>query len=290
MTEWIDFALYAAMSTTYWIVSAGWARAVALQMVADRNEEWLAADGERAAALLRGRWMVGSTWFRWACYAWSAISLAVLLAWQMGIWPASPASGTFGNQRWEVLKDAHATMLIIGLLGYFAIVVVSTRLIQKDVPLAERRRASLTPRTMRDFVPRWFSIGVYVLVGAHLATWIVVALRGVSSSPDFWIRFTALVTLSAILLLVARATVDRRFSDFLGMHDRRLGMRFAFGSLIGVQFMFGLRLFGEVSAPSFEVERVTHLALSLMLMVAMLALVMTARHDTRRLKPTLSPR
>jgi hypothetical protein len=134
---------------------------------------------------------------------------------------------------------------------------------------------------MRDFVPRWFSIGVYVLVGAHLATWIVVAVRGVSSSPDFWIRFTALVTLSAILLLVARATVDRRFSDFLGMHDRRLGIRFALGSLIGAQFMFGLRLFGEVSALSFEVERVTHLALSLMLVVAMLALVMTARHDTR---------
>jgi hypothetical protein len=232
--------------------------------------------------------MVGSTWFRWACYAWGAISLAVLLAWQVGVWPESVSSVTARSQQWEVLKDAHATMLIIGLVGYFAIIVVSTRLMQKDVPLAERRRASLTPRTMRDFVPRWFSIGACLLVGVHLAAWLVVAILGLSSSPDFWTRFTALAVLSAVILVVAQATVDRRFSDYLGMHDRRLGIRFAFVSLICVQFMFGLRLFGEVSAPSFEVERLTHLSLSLMLVMAMLALAITARHDTRGLKPALS--
>ncbi len=288
MTEWIDFSLYAAMSIAYWSVSAGWARTTSLQMVADRNEDWLAANSERAAALLRGRWMVGSAWFQWSCCGWGAISLAVLLARQMGAWPASLSSATAGSQPWEVLKDAHATLLIIGLLCYFTVIVVSTRLIQKDVPLAERRRASLTPRTMHDFVPRWFAIGAYALVGIHLAAWTVVGIFGLSSSPDFWIRFTAPVAFSAIMLLIAHATVDRRFSDFVGMHDRRLGIRFAFGSLIYVQFMFGLRLYGEVVGPSFEADRFIHLSLVFMLVVAMIVLMLVGKRDQRGLKPALS--
>ncbi|HEU4694917.1 MAG TPA: hypothetical protein VFS23_41410 [Vicinamibacterales bacterium] len=279
MTEWIDFSVYAAMIIAYWCVSASWARAMTLQMVADRNEGWLAENGERAAALLRGRWMVGSAWFRWACYAWGAISLAVLLARQLGAWPAPIAPPTAGGRQWEALKDAHATLLLIGLICYFAVIVVSTRLIQRDVPLAERRRASLTPRTIHDFVPRWFSLGAYLLVGIHLAAWVVVGVLGLSSSPDFWIRFAAPVAFSAIVLFIAHATVDRRFSDFVGMHDRRLGVRFAFASLIYVQFMFGLRLYGEIAGPSFEVDRFLHLSLSFMLVFAMLALMIVPKRE-----------
>jgi hypothetical protein len=284
MTEWIDFAVYAAMIVAYWFVFARWAQAVAVQMVADRNEDWLAANGESVATLLRGRWMVGSTWFLWSCYGWGAVSLAVLLARQIGAWPAFLSSQTAGSQPWEVLKDAHAIPLIIGLLCYFVIVVASTWLIQKDVPLAERRRASLTPRTMHDFVPRWFSIGTYVLVGIHLTAWIIVGVLGLSSSADFWIRFTAPVVFSAIVLLIAHATVDRRFSDFLGVHDRRIGIRFAFGSLIYVQIMFALRLYGEIVGPSFDVDRFMHLALVSMLVVAILAPAFSGKDDPGRLK------
>lgn len=279
MTEWIDFSVYAAMTVAYWFVSAGWAQAMTLQMVADRNGDWLADNGERAATLLRGRWMVGSDWFRWSCYAWGTISLGVLLARQLGMWPAALSPLTGRSQPWEALKEAHSTLLIIGLLSYLAVIVVSTRLIQKDVPLAERRRASLTPRTIHDFVPRWFSLGAYVLVGIQLAAWIVVGLLGLSSSPDFWIRFAAPVAFSAIVLFIAHATVDRRFSDFVGMHDRRLGIRFAFGSLIYVQFMFGLRLYAEIVGPSFDVDRFMHLALSLMLVCAMVALMILPRRN-----------
>jgi hypothetical protein len=267
------------MNVAYWFVSANWGRAMMMQMVADRNEDWLAANRDRAATLLRGRWMVGSAWFRWACYAWGAISLAVLLAWQLGVWPAPISTRTAASPQWQALKDAHATLLITGLLCYFAIIVVSTRLIQQDVPLAVRRRASLTPRTMHDFVPYWFSLGVYVLVGIQLAAWIIVGLLGLSSSPDFWIRFTALVAFSAVVLCIAHATVDRRFSDVLGMHDRSVGIRFAFGSLIYMQFMFGLRLYGDIVGPSFEVERFTHLSLAFMLGVAMLALMILPKRE-----------
>ena len=279
MTEWIDFSVYAVMCVAYWFVCAGWARAMALQMLADRNEDWLAANGPRAAMLLRSRWMVGSDWFRWSCYAWGTISFAVLFARQTGMWPASLSPQTAGSQQWEILKDAHATLLIIGLLYYLAIIVVSTRVMHKDVPLAERRRASLTPRTVHNYVPRWFTTGAYLLVGIHLAAWIIVGTLGLSSSPDFWIRFTAPVTFSAIVLFIAHATVNRRFSDFLGMHDRQLGIRFAFGSLIYAQFMFGLRLYGEVAGPSFELDRFMHLSLTLMLVAAMIALMIVPKRE-----------
>jgi hypothetical protein len=290
MSEWIDVSVYAAMIASYWFVSARWAQAMMLQMIADRNEDWLAANRERIGTLLRGRWMVGSTWFMWACYAWGTISLFVLLARQLGLWPQSLAPMTTGSQPWEVLKDTHSSLLIVGLLCYLAIIVASTRLIRKDVPLAERRRASLTPRTIHDFVPRWFSIGVYVLVGIHLAAWIIVGTLGLSSSPDFWVRFAGPVAFSAIFLLIANATVNRRFSDFLGMHDRRVGVRFAFGSLIYVQFMFGLRLVGEVAGPSFEVDRFLHLSLGVMLVVAMVALMGMGGRGPREQKFALSPR
>ena len=44
MTEWIDFSVYAAMIAAYWFVFAGWASPLALQMAADRNEEWMSAN------------------------------------------------------------------------------------------------------------------------------------------------------------------------------------------------------------------------------------------------------
>jgi hypothetical protein len=263
---------------------------MALQMIADRNEDWLAANRERVGTLLRGRWLVGSTWFRRSCYAWGTVSLLVLLARQAGFWPQSLAPTTASGRSWEVLKDTHASLLIVGLLCYLAVIVVSTQLIRKDVPLAERRRASLTPRTLHDYVPRWFAIGAYVLVGIQLVAWIIVGALELSSSPDFWVRFAAPVAFSLIALLIAHASVDRRLSDLLGMHDRRVGIRFAFGSLIYVQFMFGLRLYGDVVGPSFEVDRFLHLSLVVMLLVAMAALWIYTKGAPGDHKFGLSPR
>jgi hypothetical protein len=233
--------------------------------------------------------MVGSAWFLRSCYLWGVISLGVLLARQIGAWPSSLSSLTARSQPWEVLKDAHSTLLIIGLLYYVGIVIASMRLIQKDVPLAERRRASLTPRSVNDFVPRWFSRTAYVLVGIHLTAWVVAGVLGLSSTPGYWERFAAPLLFSAITLLIAHATVDRRLSDLFMAHDRPMGVRFAFGSLIYIQLMFALRLYTEIVAPSFEIDRLMHLALVLMMVLAIVALAIWARNDPRGLKPALSP-
>jgi hypothetical protein len=279
MSEWIDFSVYAAMTAGFWFAFVGWSSAVTLQMVADRNEEWLTANREWTTTLLRGRWLVGSSWFLWSCHAWGAISLAILLACQLGAWPQSWSMGT-NSRQWEVLKDAHSTLLIVGLLYYLGVVVISMRRMQKDVPLAERRQASLRPRTIDDFAPRWLSMGSYLLIAVHLTAWVVVGALGLYSTPGFWTRFAGPVAFSAIFLVVAHATVNRRISDFFAFHDRRQGVRFAFASLIYAQIMFALRLYGDVAGPSFETDRATHLVLQLAMVLAMVALALISNNGT----------
>lgn len=287
MTDWIDFSVYAAMTAIFWFVSARWAALMALQMAGDRNQDWLAANREHARTLLSSRWLVGSRWFRWSCYAWGAVSLSILLAIQIDVWPQFLASSTHAGQQWAVLKDAHATLLIVGLLDYFAVIVVSMRRLAKDVPLPERRQATLTPRTVSGFVPRWFRMATYALIGVHLAAWIVVGTLGLYSAADFWVRSAGPVTFTAIFLVIAQAMVHLRASDALGVPDRRLGVYFAFGSLIYVQLMFALRLYGEVVGPSFDVDRALHLTLTASLVLGMLLLAFVQRSNPRGLKPAL---
>jgi hypothetical protein len=287
MTEWIDFSVYAAMTIVYWFGSAGWTSTLALQMVADRNEDWLTANRERACTLLVSRWLVGSRWFRCSCYAWGTVSIAVLLAIQLGVWPQFLSTATDASQPWAVLKEAHSTLLIAGLLYYFAVVAASARQVTRIVPIPERRQATLTPRTVNDFVPRWFRTATYVLVGVHLAGWVIVGALGMYSTPGFWARFAGPVSFSGVFLLIAHAMVYRRSSDSVMFHDRRLGVRFAFGALIYAQFMFALRLYGEIAGPSPDVDRTMHLALVLMLVLGMLLLAFVQRNNPRGLKPAL---
>ena len=46
-----------------------------------------------------------------------------------------------------------------------------------------------------------------------------------------------------------------------------------------MQFMFGLRLYGDIAGPSFEAERFTHLALAFMLVVAIFALMILPKRE-----------
>ncbi len=126
-------------------------------------------------------------------------------------------------------------------------------------------------------------MGTYALIGVHLTAWVVVGALELYSTQGFWVRFAAPVFFSAVLLVIAHANVNRRFSDFFGFHDRRLGVRFTFMSLIYVQVMFALRLYGEMVGPSFEVARAMHLALVLLLTLTMLVLAVLWRHGPRRL-------
>ena len=64
-----------------------------------------------------------------------------------------------------------------------------------------------------------------------------------------------------------------RSEDGFTVVDARYTIETESGSLIYVQVMFGLRLYGEIVGPSFEVDRFLHLSLVFMLVVAMVALM-----------------
>ncbi len=94
---------------------------------------------------------------------------------------------------------------------------------------------------------------------------------------------------SGIFLVVAHANVNRGVSAFFGFPHRRLAARFTFGALIYAQFMFALRLYGEVVGPSFEVNRAMHLALVLGTVLAIAALAPTSKTGPNGMKSFLSP-
>ena len=204
------------------------------------------------------------------------------------MWPEFQSSATLGSQRWEVLKDTHSTLFIVGLVYCFGCVVVSAVRLQKDVPLAERRQASLRPRSLDDYVPRGFWMAAYAAVGVQLTAWVIAGVSGLSSAPDFWVRLAGFVAFSAIVMVIARVIVNRRASDALGVQNRRLGVRVAFAALIYGQVRCALHLYAEVAGPSFELDRAMHLALVLSVVLMTLALGPPgSTKPTRGLKPAL---
>lgn len=277
MNEWIDFSVYAVLIIMFWWAFATWTPGYILTMVDDRNAAWLAANEERATALLRGRWLVGSPWFLGACYLWGALSLGVLLAIQLGVLPAlSPAA--LGSPAWEVLKDTNSILLIAGLVWYLGCGTIAYRRVQSDVPLTQRRSATLAPRSLDDFVPRWVQIGTYAVVVAQLAAWIIVGVLGLSSAPGFWVRFAAPVVFTAINIVIAQVLVNFRPSNSFGPAERRTAVRIAFAAQLYAQFRFAVQLYGEVVGAAFDMDRVLHLGLVLWMVVMILVLVVSSRN------------
>ena len=163
MSEWVDFSIYAAMTAVFWFAFVGWSAGLAsFQIVADRNEEWLKANHERAVARFCaidgssgapgfcGRVMRGALSASPSCSRASSAPGRQL-------W----SSGTDGSQQWEVLKDTHSTLLIVGLLYYLGVVVISSRRVQKTShsPKRGRRRSShARSMTLRRDGCRWEAI------------------------------------------------------------------------------------------------------------------------------------
>jgi hypothetical protein len=80
MSEWIDLIVYAALIFGVWGWLA-WRSRVPVLLIADRNPDWIGAHPEVEQRL------VGNGWFRWSCGLWGVVSLAILVAFQIGAWP-----------------------------------------------------------------------------------------------------------------------------------------------------------------------------------------------------------
>lgn len=268
MTEWVDFGVYAALIVTYWFVFATWSSQFTVAMVADRNPDWLAAHPEFA------RQLTGSRWFLWSCYAWGVLSLAVLLALQVGAWPRALSPSGSEAEKWMVLKDINSAMLIAGLIYFFGCVGVFTRRLRNAVPLAERRSATLGRRALDDFIPRWPRVAAYTLAGIHLAAWLTVGVLGLYSTRAFWGQLIMLVTVSGVLLFFARVSVNRpptAMDRIFGPAYRRGEVRYAFAMTICAMAMFALKLYQEVAGKAaFDVDRALHLGLVLLIVFGVL--------------------
>jgi len=268
--EWIDFSLYAALIATFWFVFALRTPQFVLGMIAGRNLDWLTSNKDRAGALLRGRWLAGSRYFLWFCYAWGTLGLFALSAVQVDAVPQSILRFVHGGPKWEVLKDVNSAMFISGLLCYFACLGVALRRIRDEVPLAQRRHASLQPRSVGHFIPRWVRAGTYTVVAVHLAAWMVVGTLGLYPVPGFWVRFMAPIGYSAIFIVIARAMVMWRPSRLSNAAERRWGVRFAFAALVYVQVRFAIQLYGEIAGAPLGMDRLLHLGVVLCVLLMML--------------------
>jgi hypothetical protein len=279
MSEWIDVVVYAAFSIAIWSGLPAWSARIALPAVAGRNPEWAAQHPAAARQLAPGRW------FRWSCWLWGAASIAAVLALATGPGPAWPAS-LDRAPRWEVLKDLTSLLLIAGVLPVAGGALLFARRLRATVPLAERRHASLERRSIDDHVPRAVQVGVYALIGLHLASWIALGLSGRYASSAFWGGLLFQFAISGIGAWLVPRTVQRRpgMSDRLfGPRYRRLEVRVVFVAQL-LPLANGLARLSEhaTGTRSGDLDRFLHLGVVL-LVTALIA------GSARRLRRTAGP-
>jgi hypothetical protein len=207
MSQWIDFVIYAAQVIVLWVYLPSWCARMALPMMRDRNAAWVDAHSGALAAAPPG------PWFLKACYVWAAVTVAVLLAMRLGLQPLYFLPRMAGLSGWKALMAANYSMLSLGLLVYLGGSVVFLRWLRNTVPQSPLRQATLQPRVIDDYVPRWFRLLVYVAIAAHLATWLYVGALHRFQYPDFWRVFAGTFGLTALMLVLGRAAVLRRPSQ-----------------------------------------------------------------------------
>ncbi|HEX5107910.1 MAG TPA: hypothetical protein VFV95_05670 [Vicinamibacterales bacterium] len=275
MTEWVDFSVYAALNVALWFVLPAWSSQFTALYVADRNREWIDSHPEVAKRLLaRG-------WFHWVLAVWGALCLAALLALQVGALPPALATVPANEPAWWALKELNSVLLLPGLLLFFVPALLFQRWLQRTVPLADRRTATLARRSLDDFVPRRVQLAVYVLVGIVVIAWVLVGVMQLYSSAIFWGRFALLVAMTPTFAFFVRLGVNRAPNSL----DRVLGPRFRVGE---IRYGFAMhllppvigavRLYEEVMNTALvDINRAMHLGVALIVTGWVLRLTMHSR-------------
>jgi hypothetical protein len=198
-------------------------------------------------------------------YAWAAISIAVLLAVQLG-W--RPFGGT--GPDWEVLKDWHGLFMILGLVGWFASVGLWFRWLNRNVPLSDRRSATLQPRTTAEYLSLPWRVMVEGLTALHLVAWVVVGLTVTEPDPahweiGYWAKFALMVAMTVLFALFAWLVPRRRpgYPDrIFGAGYRRVEVRVAYVLRLA-PLVAGVSVMAEVFTGG-DFDRAAHLAIVLL--------------------------
>jgi hypothetical protein len=276
MTEWIDFSVYAAQIVTLWIIFPAMSSRFTALVVADRNPELLAAHPELLERFTDNRWFIRS------CHIWGAVSLVVLLSFLVGIWPQAMFALAPDEERWDVLKDINSLLLSMGLFCCTVFGVVWVRRFHRQVPLAERRQATLERRSLDDFASRWLVMAIYVAIGLHAAAWLTVGILNLYSTRVFWVQFGLVVVLSAIFLLALHAGVNRRphaMDRIFGSAYRRTEVHFGLLAQL-LPLVNVVRLYEEVTRTVLvDFNRAMHLSVALFVAVNLLRFATLSSSD-----------
>jgi hypothetical protein len=219
MSEWVDFVVYAAVIMLLFIFLPRHGAQLALPMIGERNPQWLATHCDIAARVARSRWFVHG------CYGWAAVSITTLLAVTLDLIGAPFSDET---PKWEVLKDVHSGLLLIGMVGWAAGTLYWCRWLATHVPPDEIRRATLKPRTADDYLARPWRIAVEGLTVLNLGAWIALRFLGLLDGDKFWGYLAMLAGMSALFAAFSYAVPRRRpgYADRLfGDTYRRVEMR-----------------------------------------------------------------
>lgn len=265
MTEWIDVLVYATLMAIVWFALPRANARFVLPVITSRNPDWLAAHPDAARRLTQGRW------FQRSCYVLGALSLALLIAAQTGVWPKALSAPAFEPERWMVLSDLFTAQMLLWLLYFAGSSAIFASWLKREVPLTERREASLEPRSIAAFVPRPLRLAVYSAVALHLSAWVVTGLLGAYSSPTFWGGVSFQFGIALIFILIVRFIAERppnAMDRVFGREFRRTEVRVSFVAQL-VPLMNGFARLQEVVTGTVapEIERASRLGLVLLMIV-----------------------
>jgi CubicO group peptidase (beta-lactamase class C family) len=259
MTDWIDVALYAVLLGIMWFGLPGVNARYALPVIEHRNPDWLAA--HHAVARRKAE----SPWFQRSCLVLGSLSLAALVAVKIGAWPAALSAPAFEPERWMVLSDVFTMLAMVWVVYFMSAGALFNRWLTREVPLTARRKATLEPRSLDAYVPRPLQLVVFLLVGLHLAAWVVTGVLGLYSTSAFWGTLPFQFVIALILLFIARAIAQRRpnvMDQIFGSAFRRTEVRYAFVAQL-VPLMNGCaRLYEQwTGTPAPALDRASRLGL-----------------------------
>ncbi len=266
MSEWIDLIVYASQAIALWVLMPRWGARMALPMMRARNAAWVDAHPDALATVAPG------VWFLPACYGWAALTVLVLLGTRLGLLPQDLLPHAAGASGWKILMSANNLMLSLGMIGYLGGAVVFQLWLRGTVPPSQLRQASLQPRVIDNYVPRWLRTLVLVAVGAHLAAWLYVGATHRFEHPGFWPVFAGVLLLTAVMFVMSRYSVVRRTGQFDGI--RRDFRRSEVRLMYAVQLVLvGLGVIGLCKVLyNIDLQRLGTLAFAVFVAVSMLNL------------------